>query len=159
MDQHSVKSLGLITNLPFIVNCIIVTVDFYFLEIIDSTGRYLVILGRPWLTEVNAVNNWKPGKLKIGPRRNRVRIRVMKRSSSESEGASSPEESSGDSVTRYLDTNLDLPTPIKLLEISELIQFGPTLSDMEKSGINSLIEEFSGLLVTRYSDLPAIKLE
>lgn len=97
MDQHSVKSLGLITNLPFIVNCIIVTVDFYFLEIIDSTGRYLVILGRPWLTEVNAVNNWKPGKLKIGPRRNRVRIRVMKRSSSESEGASSPEESSGDS--------------------------------------------------------------
>lgn len=78
IDQRNIKSLDLIANLLIIVNNIIVNIDFYVFEITNWSQSYSIIWDQSYLWEVNAINYWKYGQIKIGLKNNHVKIRVMK---------------------------------------------------------------------------------
>jgi hypothetical protein len=91
-----VKSLGLITKVPIIVNGIIVEIDFHILNIVEACGGYPLIMGRPWLKAVRAVNYWERGNMKIGPHQHKVSIQVIPDAADTNRIFSSPEESSNE---------------------------------------------------------------
>lgn len=91
-DQRCVRSLGQINQIPVTVNGVTVKLDFHVLDISSGKGGYPMILGRPWLRQVRAVNYWDKGKMKIGTSLNRVSIRVIPESSSDSVETNSSED-------------------------------------------------------------------
>jgi hypothetical protein len=56
IDQRCIRSPGIITELPISVNRILVKIDFQVLGISKEKGGYPLVLGRPWLRQVKAVN-------------------------------------------------------------------------------------------------------
>jgi hypothetical protein len=94
VDQRCVKSLGLIAKIPITVNGVTVDVDFHVLNISETRGGYPLILGRPWLKAVRAVNYWEKGNMRIGPHQHRVSIQVIPDAEEGTKRVSSPEDSS-----------------------------------------------------------------
>jgi hypothetical protein len=92
-DQRCIKSMGTISRLPISVNGVKVEIDFHVLDIAESRGGYPLILGRPWLKVVRAVNYWEKGNMKIGPHQHRINIHVIPDAVDCSKANSSPEES------------------------------------------------------------------
>jgi hypothetical protein len=89
-----VKSLGLIAKIPITVNGVTVDVDFHVLNISETRGGYPLILGRPWLKAVRAINYWEKCNMQIGPHQHRVSIQVIPDAEEGTKRVSSPEESS-----------------------------------------------------------------
>jgi hypothetical protein len=73
-----------LTNVLVTVNGVTVEVDFQVIDISDLSGGYPIILGRPWLRKVKAVNYWEKGRMVIGPVHNYVQLNVQPTSSEDS---------------------------------------------------------------------------
>jgi hypothetical protein len=71
-----------------------VEADFHILDISEAHGGYPLIMGRPWLKSVRAVNYWEKGNMKIGPHQYRVSIQVIPDATDLNKVFSSPEETS-----------------------------------------------------------------
>ena len=188
-DQRCVKSVGMLAQQPITVQGVTVKVDFHILDISEARGGYPIILGRPWLREVKAVDYWEKGNMRIGPHMNRVNVKVIpncKKSYNNSPEDTSDEEydstwtsevttSDSESETEVDLYALDLlpqvltssmnhlddhtVVPSRHEELLRLVQFGPTLTEREKSELQGLVLEYSHLFVSHHHDLRAITLE
>ena len=188
-DQRCVKSVGMLSKQPVSVQGVTVQVDFHILDVSEARGGYPIILGRPWLRKVRAVDYWEKGNMKIGPHTNRVNVKVIPERVREIN--SSPEDSSDEEydsswTSEYTtsdsegETELDLYaldrlpgmmtdsmthleddsiTPCRREELLRLVQFGPTLLEEERLELQGLVLEYADLFVSRHQDLPAITLE
>jgi hypothetical protein len=90
-DQRCVRSLGIISQLLVSLNGVSVKIDFQVLGISKEKSSYPLILGRPWLRQVKAINYWDRDNMRIGPHPYRVNIQVIPPSSEESDHMSKPE--------------------------------------------------------------------
>lgn len=189
VDQRSVRPLGQLDDVAVAVNGVTVKIEFQVLDISSTKGGYPIILGRPWLKLVRAINYWNRGKMTIGPRSNRVELSVNSdspsESGSESETSSSESWTGGSSSSSDYDSECEAEVfsmeafpqalksehrefgPNKPLardpqheeEVLSKVQLGPELREEERDELQALIREFSDIFVTKHTDLPAINLE
>ena len=82
--QQCIKTLEQLANVRVIINGVIVEVDFQVKNISDLSGGYSIILGRPWLRKVKAVNYCGKGYMVIGLEHDRVQLNVQPTSSEDS---------------------------------------------------------------------------
>ena len=92
IDRRCKKLVSILSQQHVTVQGINVQVDFHILDISEARGGYPIILGRPWLRKVKAVDYWEKKKMRISPHTNRVNVKVIPEQVREI--SSSPEDSS-----------------------------------------------------------------
>ena len=55
---------------------IVYKIDYVVFQLKSSTLCYLILLGRPWLFDAKAHNDWGRGTLTIGKRRNKIVLQM-----------------------------------------------------------------------------------
>ena len=188
-DQSCMKSVGMLAQQPITVQGVTMRVDFHILDISEARGGYPIILGRPWLREVKAVDYWEKGNMRIGPHMNRVNVKVIpdyKKTYINSPEDTSDEEYDSTWTSEVTTSDSESETEVDLYaldflpqvltssmshlddltvvpsrheELLHLVQFGPTLTKEEKSELQGLVLEYSHLFVSHHQDLPTITLE
>jgi hypothetical protein len=185
-DQKCVKSVGMLAQQPITIQGVTLRVDFHILDIFEAKGGCPIILGRPWLREVKALDYWEKSNMRIGPDMNRVNVKVIpnyKKSYNNSLKDISDEEYDStwiSEVTIFYNeserevelyalgflsqvltssmSHLDDLTvvPSRHEELLHLVQFGPTLTKEEKLELQGLVLEYLHLFVSHHQDLPTI---
>jgi hypothetical protein len=171
---------------PITIQGVTLRVDFHILDIFEAKGGCPIILGRPWLREVKALDYWEKSNMRIGPDMNRVNVKVIpnyKKSYNNSLKDISDEEYDStwiSEVTIFYNeserevelyalgflsqvltssmSHLDDLTvvPSRHEELLHLVQFGPTLTKEEKLELQGLVLEYLHLFVSHHQDLPTI---
>lgn len=133
--QQCIKTLEQLANVRVIINGVIVEVDFQVKNISDLSGGYSIILGRPWLRKVKAVNYCGKGCMVIGLEHDRVQLNVQPTSSEDSTSDIDGgfKTSSTSKWTSVSETNFDYENEIvaEVYELSSepiLENFGGTVS-------------------------------
>jgi len=67
----------MISQLLIIVNGVEIKLDIHVLAITDKKDGYPMILGRPWLIGVKAINYWSRGFMRIGEHPHRINVQVI----------------------------------------------------------------------------------
>ncbi|KAH7284690.1 hypothetical protein KP509_34G066600 [Ceratopteris richardii] len=75
-DQTQVKPAGLIQKVPTIIGGIEFSVDYLVLRPRSIETTFSILLGRPWLMQAECVHDWRTGLIAIGPKNDRIQIRV-----------------------------------------------------------------------------------
>ena len=64
-DQRWIKPIGSIRGVKMVMSSLTFKVDYVVLHTLVVSNAYPLLLGRPWLFQVEAVHNWRKGTLII----------------------------------------------------------------------------------------------
>ncbi|KAH7288040.1 hypothetical protein KP509_31G008900 [Ceratopteris richardii] len=75
-DQTQVKPAGLLKNVSTVVGGLEFQVDYLIVRPRTSEATFSILLGRPWLVQVECVHDWHTGFITIGPKGDRMQLQV-----------------------------------------------------------------------------------
>ena len=75
-DHSKVLPVGVLVNVDTNIAGIIYKIDYVVFQLKSSTLSYSILLGRPWLFDAKARNDWGRSTLTIGRRRNKIVLQM-----------------------------------------------------------------------------------
>ena len=75
-DHSKVLPVGVLVNVDTNIVGIVYKIDYVVFQLKNSTLSYPILLGRPWLFDAKARNDWGCGTLTIGRRRNKIVLQM-----------------------------------------------------------------------------------
>ena len=72
IDHSKVLPVGILVNVDTNIAGIVYKIDYVVFQLKSLTLSYPILLGRPWLFDAKARNDWGRGTLTIGRRRNKI---------------------------------------------------------------------------------------
>ena len=75
-DHSKVLPVGVLVNVDTNIAGIVYKIDYVVFQLKSSTLSYPILLGRPWLFDAKARNDWGRGTLTIGRRRNKIVLQM-----------------------------------------------------------------------------------